>query len=201
MDILLQDVRFAMRMLWKSPGVSLVAILALTAGIGANTAIFSVVNAVLLQPLPYAHPERLVTIWGGLEGTKHERTSVSYADFEDWKRDLKSFDRVAAWNYGSALLQNGGEQTPPRGVRAAAALLPSLGVQPELGRYFTADEDREGAQNVVVVSHEIWEKYLKSSPNAVGSTITLDGKSATVVGVMPASFVYPATWRHTDYVA
>jgi predicted permease len=201
MDVILQDLRYALRTLWKSPGVSFVAVLALTAGIGANTAIFSVVNAVLLQPLHYAQPERLVNIWSGREGDPEERSSVSYADFEDWRRDNRSFERMAAWGYKTMLLRSGPEPVPLAGVSASSDLLPMLGAQPELGRLYTAEEDAPGAQPVVVISHAVWQQYFGGRPEAVGSAIAIGGKSATVVGVMPEGFVFPATSRRTDYFA
>src|SRR5262245_43522743 len=129
MDSLWKDLRYAVRTIVKSPAVSVVAILALAAGIGANTAIFSVVYAVLRSPLPYAEPNRLVSVWGGRVGDTHARTSISYADFVDWRRQNRSFERMAVWNYRQAILRAGPEPVPLKGIIASADLLPMLGVQ------------------------------------------------------------------------
>ncbi len=198
MDIILQDLRYALRMLWKSPGVSLVAILALTAGIGANTAIFSVVNAVLLRPLPYVQSERLVNVWGGHVNEPPGPGSVSYADFDDWRRNGASFERMAAWQQASIIMRSGPEPVPLDAIQASADLLPLLGVQPELGRFYTAGEDMAGAAPVAVISHDAWQKYFGGSPDVVGTSVMLGSKATTIVGVVPAGVVFPVDSSRTD---
>ncbi len=199
MDTILQDLRYAVRMLLKSPGTTFVAILALTAGIGANTAIFSVVNAVLLQPLPYSEPERLVNIWSGRTGDLDGRSSISYADFVDWRRDGKSFERIAAWNYNNAVFRSGSEPLQLRGIASSADLLPMLGVKPELGRFYTNEDDVAGAAPVIVLSHSAWQKHFGGKSDVVGSSVMLGSTASTVIGVAPDGFVFPATWRSVDF--
>jgi putative ABC transport system permease protein len=201
MDSLWKDVRYAVRTIAKSPAVSVVAILALAAGIGANTAIFSVVNAVLLSPLPYAEPDRLVSVWGGRVGDEHERSSISYADFDDWRRQNRSFERMAVWNYKQQILRAGSEPVPLRGIIASADLLPMLGVQPAFGRFFTAEEDRAGAPDVVVLGYKAWKEQFNANPDVVGTSVMLGSKGVTIVGVMPEKFVFPANWSRVDYIA
>ncbi|HEV2911858.1 MAG TPA: ABC transporter permease [Pyrinomonadaceae bacterium] len=191
-----QDLRYGLRMLLKKPGFTITAVLALAIGIGANTAIFSVVNAVLLRPLPFTEPERLTMIWlRGPEGAGGDRVPLSVADFLDWRAQNQVFEKVAA--YGTNLYNYTGGETPEqvRGVNATAEFFSILGAKPALGRTFLPDEDRADAAPVVVISHGFWQKRLGSDPQAVGRTITLNDKAYTIIGVMPASFDFPQRER------
>ena len=191
MDTLIQDIRFGIRMLLKSPGVSIIATIALALGIGANTAIFSVVNAVLLRPLPFPNSEALMSVFS----TNRERGvlhgSFSYPDFFDLRTQNSSFDRVSCYHDGDFILTQHGEPTRLTGVVATSDLLPLLGDAPMLGRGFVPDEDKPSASRVVILSHSMFEKYFNSDPNILNQPITLDGKAFTVVGVMPRGFQFP----------
>jgi putative ABC transport system permease protein len=187
-----QDLRYGGRMLWKNPGFTIVAVITLALGIGANTAIFSVVNAVLLRPLPFAEPERLVMVWlKGSEAAGGNRVPLPVADLLDWRAQNRSFEsvgafRTAAYNY------IGGES--PERVRVAdvtANFFTTLGAQPALGRTFQSDEGRPGAQQVVVLSQQFWRKHFAADPQVIGRSINLSGASFTIIGVMPEAFDYP----------
>jgi len=187
-----QDLRYGGRILWKNPGFTLVAVITLALGIGANTAIFSVVNAVLLRPLPFAEPERLVMVWlKGSEEKGGDRISLSVADLLDWRAQNRSFESVGAFRI-AALNYIGGES--PERVRVAgvtANFFTTLGAQPALGRTFQSDEERPGAQQVVVISQQFWRKNFAADPQVIGRSINLSGASFTIIGVMPEAFDYP----------
>jgi putative ABC transport system permease protein len=188
MDTLLQDLRYGARALARSPGFTAVAALTLALGIGANTAIFSVVHAVLLRPLPYREPDRLVLAW---ETRGPRRGGVTAPDYVDWKAQNQVFETLAARDAITANLT--GTQDPERveGRRVTADYLPMLGVRPERGRLFTADEDRPGASHVVVLSHGLWERRFGADPALLGRSIRLDGEPYQVLGVMPAGVGLP----------
>ncbi len=187
MDTLLRDLRFAARMLVKNPGFTTIAALTLALGIGPNTAIFSVVNGVLLRPLPYASPDRLfvVTIDRRELGP---RFTLSNADFLILKGQMRSFETLAAFT--PERLNLAGEREPERiaATWVTAEFFSTLGVPPELGRTFLADEDRPGRPPVAVVSHDLWQRHLMGDPRAIGRSMTLNGRSYTVIGVMPPNF-------------
>ncbi|MGH9395173.1 MAG: ABC transporter permease, partial [Terriglobales bacterium] len=184
---MLRDLRFALRLLRRSPAFTAVAVLVLGLGIGANTAIFSLVDAVLLEPLPFAHPEQLVQMYE----TESAPGSfpLSGPDFPDWKAQSQLFADMTLYNYSRSLNLNGGGQ-PQRVIAAPAEanFFSLLGVQPALGRTFAPGEDQPGATPVAVLSHNLWESRLGGDPKAVGQSIQLDGVSCVVIGVMPASF-------------
>jgi predicted permease len=184
-----QDVRFAFRMLRKNPGFTVIAILTLALGIGANTAIFSVVNGVLLNPLPYPEPGQLVTI--SASKPNFPTGSISYPNFLDWKQENQSFSFFAVMrSYGYNLTASG----PAEALNAelvTADFFPMLGVKPVIGRLFTSSEDVIGVGNVVAISSSLWERKFGSSPDVLGKAITLDGKNYTIVGVIPAGFDLP----------
>jgi putative ABC transport system permease protein len=184
-----QDVRHGLRMLRKSPSFTVVAILTLALGIGANTAMFSVVNAVLIRPLPYAHSERLVAITNYLP--KLQASVVLDPDFGVWRNDNKVFEQLAAYGGGASYnLTGAGHPQRVEGLAITANLLPLLGVDPFLGRNFLAEEDQPGGQRVVILSHRLWDR-LGDSPSILGKQLTLDGAASTVVGILPASFRFP----------
>jgi putative ABC transport system permease protein len=191
METLLQDVRYGWRLLVKNPGFTAIAVLTLAIGIGASTAVFSVVDTVLLRPLSYREPDRLVVVSETLPGMSGDEIGVSAGEYQDYGDRNRSFSQVAA--YEDAGFNLSGEGLPLR-VNAAsmsASAFPLLGVSPELGRTFTAEEERAGAENVVVLSHALWEHEYSRDPNIVGKALKLDEKSYTVVGVMPPSFKFP----------
>jgi predicted permease len=188
-----QDIRFGLRMLAKSPGFLSVAVFTLALGIGANTAVFSIVDTVLLRPLPYDHPEQLYIVSETLPQLGGgEEVGVSAAEYFDYRDRNRSFSQVAAYETEGFNLT--GEGTPLR-VQAAtlsASAFPLLGVQPILGQVFTSEDDRFGAGSVVVLSHSLWERHFGSDPHILGKSIKLDEKLYTVVAVMPASFQFPS---------
>src|SRR5215472_1316350 len=187
MSTLLQDFRYAVRTLWRSPGFSTIAILTLAIGIGANTAIFSVVQAVLLNPLPFAHADRVVSVsetWRGAYG------SVSAGNFVDLKAANRSFERLAAARYATFNVAEGGTPERVDGARVTAGFFDVFGARPRQGRTFRPEEDRPGAERVAVVSDRMWRSRLGGAADAVGRTIRLDGELYTIVGIMPASFDY-----------
>jgi len=190
MNALVQDLRYALRMLLKSPAFSVIAILTLGLAIGANSAIFSVVNAVLLRPLPYAHSEQLVRVFGSQP--QLARAPNSPANFLEWKAENQVFERIATY-VGQGFNLTGTDR-PERviGARISADLLQLLSVQPALGRNFTADED-DGTDRVVILSHEFWQRRFGGDANAIRQTITLNDRPYTVVGVMPRGFAFPTT--------
>jgi predicted permease len=183
-----QDLRYALRMLAKNPGFTAVAIIALALGIGANTAIFSVVNTVLLRPLPYKDPDRLMFVFE--DSSKHgfPRDTPTVANFIDWRDQNRVFESMAAIAGASLNLTGVGDPERIAGYRVSASLFPMLGVSPQLGRWFTPDEDQAGANRVVMMSHSLWQRSFGGDPNIVGKALTLNGRSVTVVGVMPADF-------------
>ena len=190
MNTLLQDLRYGVRMLLKHPGVSIVAIITLALGIGANTAIFSVVNAVLLRPLTYKDPERLVSLWENVP--THGRWRASPGNFHDWKKQNTLFEGISAYG-GSAmsLTGDGGEPEQLHGSRVSSGYFAVVGVEPALGRSFSPDEYEVGKGKVVILAHALWQRRYGGDPYVVNRTITLDGSNYTVVGVMPRG-LYPA---------
>ncbi|HYS05468.1 MAG TPA: ABC transporter permease [Candidatus Dormibacteraeota bacterium] len=189
MDTLFQDLRYALRMLAKSPGFTAVAAITLALGIGVNTAIFSVVNGTLLRPLPYPAPDRLmfVTIDRGEHG---RRFTLSSSDFQTLKEKMRSFESLAAVRPDRVNFKAGGEPERITAMWASADFFAALGVAPRIGRGFSAGEDRPGRPPVAVVSHALWQRALSGDPAAVGRTVTLDGRAFTVVGVMPPGFTF-----------
>jgi predicted permease len=186
MGTLLEDVRYGLRMLRKNPGFTVVALLTLALGIGANTAVFSIVNGVLLNPLPFPESDKLVTLFESKPNFKEG--SIAYPNFLDWQRDNHVFTSIAAYRPDSFSLTGGGEAEQVRGEMVSTDFFSILGVKPLIGRTFTSEEDRLGAGRVVLVSGAFWKRKLGSSPDILGSRIVLDGEGYTVIGVIPASF-------------
>ncbi len=186
MRTLLQDLQYAVRQMRKSPGFAFVAILTLAIGIGANTTIFSVVNGVLLNPLPYPDADRLVVLFHNKPN--FAKGSISYPNFLDWQRDNRCFEAVAAYRNGDAKLTGSGEPENLSGRMMSAGFFEMLGVKPLLGRTFTADEDRLGANPTVMISEGLWKRKFASNPNILGQAIILDGRPRTIIGVVPGSF-------------
>jgi len=198
MDTLLQDIRYGIRMVAKSPGFAAIAILMLALGIGANTALFSVVNGVLLNPLPYRQPDRLVAIYAKTKEFSHN--SISYPNFLDWVRDQRSFSSMAAFREDNYNLTGMGEPERVKAEMVSANFFSVLGVNPVAGRLLRPEEDQVGAQPVALIGGGFWKRKFGSSPDALGKTLTLDGVSYTVVGVIPADFRYESGNFHDSDV-
>jgi putative ABC transport system permease protein len=192
MEKLLQDVRYGVRMLVKSPSFSIVAIVALALGIGANTAIFSVVNAVLLRPLPFQHSEQLVAVWENDYQRGQERGWFSYPDFEDLRAQSQSFAQLASYHNADFVLTGSGEPVRLQGAVVNAEMFSLLGQAPLLGRSFVSDEDKPEANGrVVILSQELFQKRFNADASLINQSITLDGTQYTVIGVMPREFQFP----------
>src|ERR1700704_6198865 len=200
METLLRDIRYGIRSLLKRPGFTAIAVITLALGIGANTAIFSVVNAVLLRPLPYPEADRLFVPWGSRGDTQH-RTVVSYPDFVDWQAQTKTLEQVAAYNSAGTLLREGdGDPELIYGAAVSADLFPLLKVTPVLGRPFTRSDDQPKASPVIVLGYELWQRRFNADPNIVGRQIRIGSTSATVLGVMPEGFRFPARAEKTEFL-
>jgi len=188
MRTLLQDLKFGLRMLAKNPAFTAVAVLTLALGIGANTALFSVVKGVLLDPLPYPQPERLVALYSRTAASPW--WSISYPNFLDWVRDNRSFSALAGYRQDDFSLTGTGEPERVMTEMVSASFFPLLGVQPGIGRNFLPDEDQSGGAHVVMISSGLWKRKFGSQPSAVGKSLTLGGKAYTIVGVVPENFRY-----------
>lgn len=186
-----RDLRFGVRVLLKRPVFTVVAVLTLALGIGANAAIFGVVDAVLLKPLPFANPDRLAQIWERDQKTGDDHDSVMAANYLDWRSRSHSFDELAAHAGTSVNLTGLAEPERIRAARVSASLFPLLGVQPEIGRVFFSDEDQPGHQRVVVISNRLWKSNFGGDPEVIGRTLTLNNQDYLVVGVMPSRFALP----------
>jgi len=190
-ETLLQDIRYGWRMLARNPSFTAIAVLTLAIGIGASTAIFSVVDTVLLRPLPYQQPDQLVVVSETLPGMSTDEIGVSAGEYQDYRDRNRSFSQVAAYESAGFNLTGVGQPLRVNAAALSASAFPLLGVSAELGRGFTQDEDRFGSGNVVVLSHALWEHQYSADANILGKTVKLDEKPFTVVGVMPASFRFP----------
>ncbi len=194
METLAYDLRSALRMFARNPGFALVAVAALALGIGANTAIFSIVDAVLLRPLPYDQPQQLVKVWGNFSGIglPNDRNWISAPEFADLRGLSRSFAAIAAIDVDSFNLSSGGIPERVQGARVSQSFFPLLGVQPQFGRGFAVGEDQPGRDNIIVLSHELWQRRFGADRALVGRKITVNGAPFVVVGVLPPGFQYPA---------
>jgi predicted permease len=188
MTTLLQDFRYAIRMFVKSPGFAAIAVLTLALGIGANTALFSVINGVLLNPLPYPHSEQIVAVYASSPGFNH--APVAYLNFLDWQRDNQTFSSMALYRNQDYNFSGTSEAERLSGYMISAGFFSTLGMQPILGRAFRSDEDQVGAARVVILGAGLWKRKFGSSPDIVGKSLTLNGTSYMVVGVIPSSFSF-----------
>jgi len=193
-DKLLQDLRYGIRALTKARGFTVVALLAIALGIGANTAIFSVVDAVLLSQLPFPEPQRLMRAFLEEAGSG-ETSTFGIADFLAWRDQQQSFEHVAAYDITQGTFALTGKGNPERiqVIAVTADFFATLGVSPMLGRAFSAADDHSGNEPVVVISKNFWRTHLNSDPNVLGRSITLDSRPHTIIGVMPSGFVFPRT--------
>jgi len=191
MDTFLQDIRYGIRSLLKQPAFTAIAIITIALGIGANTAIFSVVNAVILRPLPYPDADKLVMLWSTTPKDGNQEQPFSFADFNDVRAQAKSFSNIAAasplWNF---TLTGGGEPEPIQGLFVSQNLFDMLGARPAIGRGFLPDDDRQGANPVVVISHALWQRRFGGDSNVLGRALNVSGVNASIVGVMPADFYF-----------
>jgi predicted permease len=186
-----QDVRYGARMLRKHPGFSFMAVLTLALGVGANTAIFSIVNGVLLRPLPYPEPDRLDTVFQ--QNSSMNRFGISVADFQAMEKEYKQADSVAAFSNRAITLTGGERPEQVKATFATAGFFKTLGVGPARGRTFAAGEDSPDKDPVVVISHGFWQRHLGANAETVGRRLTLDGVGYTVIGIMPQGFIAPAS--------
>src|SRR4051812_39020642 len=189
------DLRFALRSLLNRPGLTTAATLTLALGIGATSAVFSVVKHVLLTPLPYAQPDRVVGVWSAWKG--FDQTWLSYDEWEGWKARVSAFSDIGLYSDGSATIDG----DSPERVRASsvqANVFSILGAHPERGRDFSTDEDRPGGPRVAIISHELWERRFGGDPSIVGKSVQVSGNATLVVGVMPAEFKPPLDYAAGD---
>ena len=207
----MHDIRYALRLWARNPGFTAIAVLTLALGIGANTTMFSVVNATLLRPLPFPGAERLATVWKGRVENPDSLNIVSWPNFRDWKARSRTFESMALFDSAGRGYNLTGEGEPEQvsGVRVTASFFTVLGVQPMLGRTFLEEEEAPGRDRVVVLSHGLWTRRYAADPAIVGTAIQIDGRAHTVVGVMPPDFKFqfgggvrqlwvPAGWTKGD---
>src|SRR6476620_11517569 len=186
-----QDLRHALRLLAKNPLFTLVGVLTLGLGIGATSAVFTLVNALLIKPLPYEDPAHLVLLFEHFKDQHLDTIPVSPPEFLEYKAQLKSFNKLAAFDTATFRLSEG--ELPERvfGAKVSADLFPLLGVQPIRGRTFRPEECAQGRDDVVVISERLWRRKFDRDPRILGSKLTADGRVFTIVGIMPASFEFP----------
>lgn len=189
MEKFLQDIQYGLRSLSKSPGFSVTAVLSLALAIGASTTVFSIVNSVLLRPLPYREPARLVVVWETVRRQEVERRGASYPDYQDWRAQNQSFEDIAAIKLSSFNLSGNGEAERVSGEYVTASYFPTLGATTKLGRTFSDEEDNfDNPQRVAIVSYRLWQRRFGANPNLINQTIKLNDESYTIVGVMPENF-------------
>ena len=193
METLINDIRFGLRGLIKRPGFTSIGIVTLALGIGANTAIFSVVNATLLRPLPFKDPDRIVMGWGYIPkfAQRTDKFPSSAGNYLGLVKQTQTFDQLAAFRQWSWQLTHAGDPEQLQGVRVSANFFEALGAAPLLGHTFTSEQDQEGASPVVIISYRLWQKEFGSDRGVVGKTLTLNGRTMTIVGVMPRDFEFP----------
>jgi putative ABC transport system permease protein len=200
-DEMFQDLRYGFRMLRQRPGFTLVAVMALALGIGANTAIFSVVNAVLLRPLPFADPDRLAMIWQTSQQGEYSQLSLTYQNYDELRKQCQVCAEIGAWNsynYTRFALTGGAQPEQTQYAVVSASLFSVLGVKPALGRAFLPEEDQLGAARVAILSHALWQRRWAGDPKLLGQPVTLNGQSYEVVGIMPPGFVFPRFPRDAE---
>src|SRR4030095_14547199 len=190
MEFLFHDMRYGFRTLIKHPGFSVIAVLSLALGIGANTAIFSVVNAVLLKPLPFREPHRLVLLWEDHSSIGFPRAEVAPANCVDWKTQNQAFEEVASLNWKNFNLTGDGQPERLLAHGVSANFFPLLGVQPIIGRNFTIEEDKPGSERVAILSYGLWQGRYGGELSVLNRDILLNGEKYLVVGVLPSGFQF-----------
>src|SRR5215472_15574222 len=190
---ILRDLSYSARTLLRTPGFAIMAIVVMALGIGANTALFSVVHSVLLKPLPFADPDRLVMLYERSVDTNYPFNVIAPGVYAEWKTDAKSFQNMAIFGSGSYNLSGDSAQVPERieAVRASADFFSTLGVNPAYGRGFDSSDDQTQAEATVVLSWGVWKRRFGGNSSIIGTKILLDGSLYTVIGIMPAWFAYP----------
>src|SRR5829696_1086783 len=190
MESLLGDIRYALRNLLRRPGFTLIAVVTLAVGIGANTAIFSAINALLLKPLPFPELDRVVAIWDKQPSQGITHNEVTFANYRDWQSQTKSFEHLALYRWWSANLT--GIDPPERiqGFLVTTNFFDVLGMKPIMGRNFFPDENQDG-DDVAIISHSLWQRRFGGDPNILDKTITLSNTVCTIIGVMPEHFNFP----------
>src|ERR1700716_656777 len=192
MELVINDIRFGLRSLIRHPGFTAIAVITLALGIGANTAIFSVVNGVLLRPLPFKDSERLVLVWNrGAEAAGGDRTPLAVADLLDWRAQNHSFESIGAFGTGTLSYSGGQDPEQVREVSVTANFLSLLGVGVQLGRDFQSSDEQVGAPRVVLLSDRFWRTHFGADRQVVGRTINFSGLPTSVIGVMPANLNFP----------
>ncbi|HKQ73277.1 MAG TPA: ABC transporter permease [Blastocatellia bacterium] len=191
MQTMLQDLRYSARMLLKNPGFTLIAVLTLSLGIGANTAIFSVVDGVLLRPLPYKEPARLVRVYSEFPTMNLRKFWVSPPEYVDIQKEAKSWESIGAWTSGGVNLSTSGEPIRVTSASITRSLIDTLGVQPALGRNFTPEEDLAGGPRATIISYALWHRAFGGQSDIIGKEIRINARPFNVVGVMPQGFVFP----------
>ena len=189
---LLDDVRYGFRLLIKNPAYAAIAVVTLAVGIGANTALFSLVDGILFRPLPFAEPDRLVTVWTSNEIRGISRWGVSLHDYTDWRLRNEVFENLGAYNLNTTNLSGLDRPVRITYTQVTPDLITTLGVAPLHGRVFDMEENLPGNDNVILVSRSFWEVQLGGDPAVVGSTVNIDGRPMTVIGIMPPSFTFPS---------
>src|SRR5262245_10739762 len=192
-----QDLRYGARMLMKAPNYTLIAVITLALGIGANTAIFSVVHAALLKPLPYDEAGKLVMVWQSFPQRGLDLVPMSFPNFVDLRDQAQVFKVMGVFGNIPMSLTGAGEPERIAGMRVSATLLPISGVAPLLGRAFLPEEDRPGGNRVVILSNGFWRRRFGADAQIIGKSITLDDQSYAVVGVMPPDFDFPPPFKIT----
>src|SRR5215218_8194505 len=185
MENLSSDIRYALRNLLKRPGFTFIAVLTLALGIGANTAIFSAINALLLKPLPFPELDRVVAIWDKLPSRGLMHNEVAIANYLDWQSQSQSFEQLAVYRWWSANLT--GVDTPERiqGFLVSPNYLDAIGMKPIMGRNFTPEEIQPGKDAVAIITHSLWQRRFGGDPNIINKTVSLNSIARTVIGVMP----------------
>ena len=199
MDTLLKDLRYGLRSLWRQPAFTSVAVLTLALGIAANSAIFSVINALVLTPPAIAEPDRVVSIWATPVGSRREGY-VSYLNLQDWQSRNQTFEDIAGYKLNGFVLLNNGEAEQIQGLRITANFLPLLKVTPVLGRNFVPDEEKRGSQKVALVSYDFWQTRFGGDSNILNRQQSLDGQDFTIIGVLPQHFEFPLVAKDIEVV-
>src|ERR1700730_4392803 len=195
---MLTNLRYALRMLSKSPGFTAIAVLTLALGIGANSAIFSVVDAVLLRPLPFLKPNQLVAVWGK-HAPENEKETDSIPDYVDLRDQSQTLESLTAYTRAGAVITSNEESRDILGLAVTSDVFRVVGVSPMLGRAFTRDEDNADAR-VVVFTHHAWQTLFNGDPNIIGRQVTFSFRPYTVVGVMPPGFQFPVEGERAEYL-
>lgn len=191
MQTFLQDLKYAVRMFLKQPAFTIIAILTLAVGIGANTTIFSVVNSILLRPLPYREPDRLAMVWMNNARINISEDWHSYPNYEDYRNNTSTFEDIALFNNRSFTITGDGEPERVRGAVASSNLFPLLGVGAMMGRTFIPEEDENGKDMVAILSYGLWQRRFAADPDILGKTVSLNNANRVIIGVMPADFHFP----------